>query len=119
MSVATGTRIDPNLGRLTTFTGDSLRALAMPMGGLGAGHVTLAGDGSLRQWQISHEINHTGFVPHTFFAVWAKRHFVTPFDPAPAVNDHEIPAGCRELLNVLPGVPNLEYHGSYPIADLT
>ena len=137
MAVASGTRTSPHLGRVTTYTGDSLRCVAMPMGGLGAGQVALAGDGSLRQWQISHEINHTGFVPHSFFAVWAKPHFVkrprpvevarvlqtdvyydSEFEPAPAVNDHEIPAGCRALLDVLPGVENIRYRGSYPIADL-
>ncbi len=34
MTAATGTRIDPSLSHLTTYTGDSLRCLAMPMGGL-------------------------------------------------------------------------------------
>ena len=137
MAVVTGVRTGVDLGRVTTYTGESLRCVAMPMGGLGAGQVALAGDGSLRQWQISHEVNHTGFVPHTFFAVWAKRHFVkrprpvevsrvlqtdvyydSDFEPAPAVNDHEIPDGCRDLLDALPGVENIRYRGSYPIADL-
>ncbi len=137
MAVATGVRTGVDLGRVTTYTGESLRCVAMPMGGLGAGQVALAGDGSLRQWQISHEVNHTGYVPHTFFAVWAKRQFVkrprpvevarvlqtdvyydSEFEPAPAVNDHEISAGCRDLLDVLPGVENIRYRGTYPIADL-
>lgn len=34
MTAAIGTRIDPSLSHLTTYTGDSLRCLAMPMGGL-------------------------------------------------------------------------------------
>ena len=137
MAVATGVRTGVDLGLVTTYTGESLRCVAMPMGGLGAGQVALAGDGSLRQWQISHEVNHTGYVPHTFFAVWAKRQFVkrprpvevarvlqtdvyydSEFEPAPAVNDHEIPAGCRDLLDALPGVENIRYRGTYPIADI-
>ena len=137
MAIATGVRTGVDLGRVTTYTGESLRCLAMPMGGLGAGQVSLAGDGSLRQWQISHEINHSGFVPHTFFAVWAKPHYIerpppvavarvlqtdvfydSDFEPAPAVNDHEIPAGCRELLEALPGVEDIRYRGTYPFADL-
>ncbi|MGC9318721.1 MAG: GH116 family glycosyl-hydrolase, partial [Armatimonadota bacterium] len=49
------------------YSGSSLRAVAMPMGGLGAGSVALAGDGTLRQWQIFNQVNHTAFVPGTFF----------------------------------------------------
>lgn len=51
------------------YSGDARRAVAVPLGGLGAGHVAIAGDGSLRQWQLANTVNHGGFVPDSFFAV--------------------------------------------------
>lgn len=51
------------------YVGEARRAVAMPLGGLGAGHVAIAGDGSLRQWQLANTVNHGGFVPDSFFAL--------------------------------------------------
>jgi uncharacterized protein (DUF608 family) len=51
------------------YSGDARRAVALPLGGLGAGHVAIAGDGSLRQWQLANTVNHGGFVPDSFFAL--------------------------------------------------
>src|SRR5258708_6351796 len=51
------------------YSGDARRAVAVPLGGLGAGHVAIAGDGSLRQWQLANTVNHGGFVPDSFFAL--------------------------------------------------
>lgn len=36
---------------------------------IGGGNIALAGDGGLRQWQISNEVNHSGIAPDSFFAV--------------------------------------------------
>jgi len=113
--------------------GSSLRAVAMPLGGIGAGQVGLAGDGSLRQWQIINQVNHLAFVPNSFFAVWAKEENQTPvcrvlqtdvfykeaFEPAASVSDHIIPEEARQLLERLPGVRDIQYVGEYPIAYLT
>lgn len=51
------------------YAGDARRAVGVPLGGLGAGHVAIAGDGSLRQWQLANTVNHLGFVPDSFFAL--------------------------------------------------
>lgn len=123
-----------------TYTGDRLRAVAMPLGGLGTGTVALAGDGSLRQWQIHNQVNHLGLVPNTFFAVWTKGYWVKgrlpPIAPVgrvlqsaalydsegppapPTSNDHVVPAAPRRLLSQLPGVAEISYTGEYPIAEL-
>jgi len=116
------------------YTGQALRAVAMPMGGIGAGQIALCGDGSLRQWQIFNQVNHQAFVPDTFFAVWAKQgrdkpiyrvlqtsvcYDETDFHPAPHISDHVVPEGARRLLERLPGVDNVEFIGEYPIAYLT
>src|SRR4029079_1818669 len=118
------------------YYGEALRAVAMPLGGLGTGTIALAGDGSVRQWQIHNQINHLACVPHSFFAVWART--AKPLGepvarvlqsaalyehpgptPPPTSNDHVVPDAHRELLRELPGVAAIEFSGAYPIAELT
>lgn len=117
------------------YRGDAIRAIAMPLGGIGTGTIALAGDGSLRQWQIHNQINHMACVPHSFFAIWTRP--VRPsgegvarvlqsaalYDtegPAapPTSNDHVVPSAHRRLLAELPGVTRTEFTGEYPIAEV-
>ncbi len=124
----------------TVYRGASLRAVAMPMGGIGAGEFCLGGDGLLRQWQIFNQVNHTAFLPDTFFAIWAHGgHRASPpvvrllqtdcfyadeFQPALSCSDHIIPAEAiarRDRLQAISGpvcVPDIEFVGEYPIAEL-
>src|SRR2546427_8130653 len=55
------------------YRGEQLRAVAMPLGGIGAGAIALAGDGALRQWQVVHNVDHVAQVPGSFFAFWGKQ----------------------------------------------
>src|SRR5690242_7239803 len=58
---------------MRTFTGEELREIAFPLGGIGTGTVSLGGRGQLRDWEI---FNHPGKgkdLPYTFFSVWAHR----------------------------------------------
>ena len=109
-----------------------MRAVAMPLGGIGTGSVALCGDGSLRQWQLCNNVNHLAFVPHSFFAVRAQREgqaavsrvlqsdalYKEDFAPVPSVNDTIIPEECKRLLEILPGVGVTEFRGEYPIAEI-
>ena len=36
---------------------------------VGGGSIALAGDGGLRQWQITNTVNHVAHVPDSFFAI--------------------------------------------------
>jgi uncharacterized protein (DUF608 family) len=119
------------------YRGDALRAAAMPLGGIGTGTIALAGDGSLRQWQIQNQVNHAACVPHSFFAVWSRTVHPAGTPPAarvlqsaafhktegpaapPTSNDHVVPEAHRALLARLPGVATTELVGRYPIAELT
>ncbi|MEA3344829.1 MAG: GH116 family glycosyl-hydrolase [Chloroflexota bacterium] len=120
-----------------TYTGQALRCVAMPLGGIGTGSVALCGDGSLRQWQIFNQVNHEAFLPHSFFAIHA-----TPagsgargqpmakvlqsdalyddqdLQPAPSISDHIVPEEARRLLDRLPDVEATEFAGEYPIAHV-
>ncbi|GAB4560730.1 MAG: non-lysosomal glucosylceramidase [Anaerolineae bacterium] len=117
------------------YRGEHLRAVAMPLGGIGTGTIALAGDGSLRQWQIHNQINHLACVPHSFFAVWTRRarppeepvarvlqssalYDVPGPPPPPTSNDHIVPLAHRRLLQDLPGVAETAFIGEYPIAEV-
>ena len=117
------------------YDGGGRRAVAMPLGGIGAGQIALCGDGSLRQWQIFNNVNHLAYVPHSFFAVSARDllsgnvigrvlqsgefHDETDFTPVPSVNDHTVPDEARILIEKLPGVESTTFVGRYPIARIS
>jgi non-lysosomal glucosylceramidase len=116
-----------------TYTGEALRHVAMPLGGIGAGQIALGGDGGLRQWQIVNQINHLGFVPDSFFAlrtlcteppvneirVLQSREVIDlPQDHTPLVNDDYIPSEQRALLQKFPGVERTTFTGAYPFAQI-
>lgn len=118
---------------MPVYSGANLRAVAMPLGGIGTGTVALCGDGSLRQWQLNNTVNHIAYVPHSFFAVYAKADHGAPvarvlqsaelheepFEPIACANDYHIPDECRALLRSLPGVEATEFQGEYPVARVT
>ena len=60
------------------FDGDHLMRVAMPMGGIGCGSVSLSGRGELVDWEIMNRANKTmseaerGPVSRTFFAIRVK-----------------------------------------------
>jgi hypothetical protein len=114
------------------YTGEARRAVALPLGGLGAGHVSVAGDGSLRQWQLANTINHSGYVPDSFFALRVAG-FEPPLDvrrtlrsealpalaePAPLVTDHLAPQDPHPPTDVWPAVPTTEMSVAYPFATV-
>ena len=111
---------------------ESLRAVSLPLGGIGAGQVALCGDGGLRQWQIFNNINHKAHVPLSFFAVRAAKGNAEPqarallssaryedeFESAPLVSDHIVPPASKLLLEQLPGVEEITFIGEYPVAQI-
>jgi non-lysosomal glucosylceramidase len=105
---------------LRTFTGESLRKVAFPLGGIGTGTVSLGGRGNLRDWEI---FNHPGKgcnLPYTFFAIWVKpegeapiarileRRLLPPYDSAQG-----LPPG---FLCGLPRLREARFTGGYPLA---
>ena len=51
------------------FTGESLREIAFPIGGIGTGTVSLGGYGNLRDWEIFNRPNKNSVLPFTFAAL--------------------------------------------------
>ncbi len=105
------------------------RFVAMPLGGIGTGSVSLGADGGLRQWQLHNIGNHRGDLPGSFFAVRATR-WEPPVDevrvlqarpvggePTPLVDDDALPGWQRDLADRY-GVPATTFRGTYPAAEV-
>jgi len=60
------------VGPPRTFRGRELEHIAFPLGGIGTGCVSLAGNGSLRDWEIFNRPSKGRQLPGTFFALWVK-----------------------------------------------
>src|SRR4051794_16437516 len=58
---------------LTCYDEDHLRRVAMPVGGIGTGTISLGGRGDLRDWELVNRPAKGYAPPNTFFALWAKR----------------------------------------------
>jgi uncharacterized protein (DUF608 family) len=103
---------------LTRYDRQHLTRIALPLGGIGTGTVSLGGRGDLRDWEI---VNRPakGFVPaNAFFAVWAKREgdeAVTralegPIDPVFYEGDF----GCKVPNHNLPRFRDCSFEATYP-----
>lgn len=90
------------------YSGKALGDVAMPLGGIGGGHISICGDGAIRQWNIFNKCNEAAMVPQSFFAIWAKP------TTRPAVTKllQQSPS------EGLPAVRRVEFIGEYPIAEL-
>src|SRR5438105_10032713 len=55
------------------FTGESLREIAFPLGGIGTGTVSLGGRGDLRDWEIFNRPGKGKDLPYTFFSLWLRQ----------------------------------------------
>jgi uncharacterized protein (DUF608 family) len=59
-------------GPQKTYTGEALREIAFPLGGIGSGCISFSGRGALVDWEIFNRPN-KGFVPDlTFFSLFAQ-----------------------------------------------
>jgi non-lysosomal glucosylceramidase len=107
---------------LTRYDQDHLRKIAMPIGGIGTGTVSLGGRGDLRDWEI---VNRPakGFHPqHSFFTIYTKQEGRDPvtrllegiIDPI----DFEGPGGCQQRNHGLPRFRNCSFSAAYPFGQV-
>jgi non-lysosomal glucosylceramidase len=111
----------PAAGR--SFTGESLREIAFPLGGIGTGTVSLGGSGDLRDWEIFNRPNKGAVLPFTFAALRleggglaAPSIRVLARQPlAPYSGGDGLP---RESGLGLPHLKEAVFTGAYPFAEI-
>lgn len=106
--------------QVRTFTGRALKEIAFPLGGIGAGNVSLGGRGNLRDWEIFNRPAKGGNLPYSFFAIWAKpgvgkavsrvleAQKLPPYGPAFGLPTGEVSG--------LPRFREAHFRGEYPFA---
>jgi uncharacterized protein (DUF608 family) len=104
------------------YTGDRLREIAFPLGGIGTGTVSLGGRGNLRDWEIANRPA-KGTAPFRgFFALGVDDGSGAPH--ARVLERELFPpfTGSRGLpVHLAPGLPRfaeVEFTGEYPLAHL-
>src|ERR1700722_15466069 len=102
------------------YSGGKLKMIAFPLGGVGAGSLSLGGRGQLRDWEIFNKPN-KGFSPNYGFpSIWARSGNVKPVTrvlEARILPPYEGQTGLGA--NNAPGLSRLEsakFTGEYPLA---
>lgn len=109
-------------GTQRTFSGQALREIAFPLGGIGTGSVSLGGRADLRDWEIFNRPAYGSRLPFTFFALCARaqgepgnawvleRRLLPPFVAGGGIPPSQL-AG-------LPRLAEAEFCGAYPFAQI-
>ncbi len=112
---------------LRKYPATHLRRIALPLGGIGTGTVSLAGNGGLRDWEIMNRPA-KGFVPSChprvgpFFALYARRAgaaAVTRALEGPVDEEiYEGSVGARGLNHGLPRFRHASFAAAYPLGQV-
>ncbi|MHB9023940.1 MAG: GH116 family glycosyl-hydrolase [Armatimonadota bacterium] len=110
------------VGPQRTFSGSALTEIAFPLGGIGAGTISLGGRGNLRDFEIFNKPAKGNMLNYTFFALWAKAPGQAPVArvlegkvPPPYRAGHGEP---RMQLQGLPRFAEATFRGEYPTATV-
>ncbi len=105
-----------------TFTGRQLAMLAFPLGGVGAGSISLGGRGQLRDWEIFNRPDKHRSPQYAFPAIWVKTGEGSPVSrvlESRIMPPYEGASGLGS--NNVPGLPRLEsatFTGEFPLAHI-
>jgi len=107
-------------GEPTIYSGDDLKFIGMPVGGIGAGHVYLGGDGRLWLWDIFNEQHARGLLAkgaggETYLNPLEQVH---PFHQGFSL---QVSAGGKTDTRTLDrrGFADVAFQGRYPMAKIT
>lgn len=109
-----------NNDRYFTYRGSRLQQCYMPLGGIGAGNVTLNGYGKLVRWELFNVVNSGYEVPH-FFAVSCRvaggSGIARVLNSRPSGHLLQRNVGQGEM-GLYPHVRETVFRGSYPFAEI-
>jgi uncharacterized protein (DUF608 family) len=114
-------KANPDWPVLTSYDADHLARIALPLGGIGTGTVSLGGRGDLRDWEI---VNRPakGFTPErAFFALWARPAGGEPVTRAlegVLQPPYEGGSGAAERNHGLPRFRSCEFRAAYPFGQV-
>jgi len=107
---------------LRTYDQDHLARIALPLGGIGTGTVSLGGRGDLRDWEV---VNRPakGFTPaNCFFALWARAAGRVPvarcIEGVLPEECYEGATGCTAPNHGLPRFRQCSFGAAYPLAQV-
>src|SRR5438552_6952222 len=106
---------------LTEYDQHHLARIALPVGGIGTGTISLGGRGDLRDWEIVNRPAKGYAPPNTFFALWAKpdgetpiaRALEGPIDPIA----FEGSSGATARNHGLPRFRHCNFAAAYPLGQ--
>ena len=115
-------RLNPDWPVLTSYDQDHLSRIALPLGGIGTGTVSLGGRGDLRDWEIMNRPA-KGYAPReSFFALFAKEPGKAPvtfgLEGLLEAEDYEGFLGSQARNHFLPRFRNCEFHAAYPFGQV-
>jgi len=111
----------PQIHFARTFTGRNLKMLALPLGGIGTGTISLGGRGQLRDWEIFNRPDKGNTLDYCFPALWVEaqgRKPVARVLEAEIQPPYDVTSSGYGSANV-PGLPRLRaatFTGAYPFA---
>lgn len=112
----------PAPAKSRVFRGRNLPRIAFPLGGIGTGNVSLAGDGHLLDWELFNKPSKGLLLTDTCFAVWAKPEGRPPaalIAEAAAQPPFEGAGGFKD--RAVPGLPRFadaSFSATYPFARI-
>ena len=114
-------KLNPKWPVLTSYTGEKRKQVAMPIGGIGTGTVSIGGRGELRDWEVMSRPA-KGYNPSNwFFALYAKspgKASVTRALEGALQPPFEGSIGSTEPNHGLPRFRDCEFHAAYPFAQV-
>ncbi len=108
---------------LRSYEGRRLRAVVLPLGGIGTGTVGLAGRGDLRSWEIRNEPDRTFRPAVAFFAIRTRTaagvSTVRALEGQLDVTEYEGAFGSPANMAGLPRFRHARFDAAYPLGQLT
>jgi len=106
---------------LTSYDKEHLSQIALPLGGIGTGTVSLGGRGQLRDWEIMNRPSKGFNPPDTFFSIWTQlegKPSVTRVLEGVLQPPYEGDFGAKDAVAGLPRFRETDFSAAYPLAKV-